>query len=208
MGAPQLKLRLGWYDRLLEDDGDPDFEDVIEHEDDEFDLILRHEERLEGYSPVELPVSVESRLPEIQRARAIRTNRLALFRTFRPLFVKLAVQFAAKSTQSRMGLISLTPEQFSAEEKWLWAAYQQAYVPAKKVWYDLPGDASIWATNFNYKANGWVIKRITAQGRRRIRALQQALGGRCEPNDQVLDDFIALVQNGVSGGRFKGKGRA
>ena len=100
MGAPQLKLRLGWYDRLLEDDGDPDFEDVIEHEDDEFDLILCHEEQLEGYLPVELPVSVESCLLEIQRAHAIRTNHLALFHTIQLLFVKLAIQFTVKSTQS------------------------------------------------------------------------------------------------------------
>ena len=98
MGALQLKLRLGWYDRLLEDDGDPDFEDVIEYEDNKFNLILRHEEQLEGYSPVELPVSVKSRLPEIQQARAIRTNHLTLFHTFRLLFVKLAIQFTAKST--------------------------------------------------------------------------------------------------------------
>ena len=66
MGAPQLKLHLGWYDRLLEDDGDPDFEDVIEHEDDEFDLILHQKEQLKGYLPVELLVSVESCLLEIQ----------------------------------------------------------------------------------------------------------------------------------------------
>ena len=82
MGVLQLKLRLGWYDRLLKDDGDLDFEDVIEHEDDEFDLILCHKEQLEGYSPMKLPVSVESHLPEIQRACAIHTNHLALFRTF------------------------------------------------------------------------------------------------------------------------------
>ena len=158
--------------------------------------------------PVELPASIASHLPEIQQACTIRSNHLTLFCTIRPLFVELAIQFTTKSTQLQMGLIQLTPEQFSVEEKCLWKFYQQAYVPVKEVWYDLPSDASIWGTNFNYKMNGWVVKRISTQERQRIRTLLQALSRRYELNDQVLEDFIVLVKNGVYSGRNKGKGQA
>ena len=157
------------------------------------DAVHRIDEMLEGFVALDINDDKYEGLQQDSHLHQISRFVLGKFNILRRVWFSSVESYLRKLYAAEKGHPSIRPHSFSRLEIAIWQISTMADGKFPGGWYDLPGPASLWPTEFNYDAAGWVVPSMESKYIELCRKALAILHGEREPTLKDVDLLYAYL---------------